>query len=443
MNGFEFMVGTLLGALAAFVVARKHYSIQLAFREECLRSRLEEKEAACDRQLQLVQATEARIENTFESLATRSLRLAKDDFLQLAKSAFEACQTEATADFVSKSKEIDDLIAPLECSLENLAAHARDLEKQRTTAYALLTEQVNSLSRQTDELSSALRRPQVKGSWGELILRQVVEQCGMVEGLHFVCQETVEAEDGRQLRPDMIFRLPSGRTLVLDAKCPLESFREALAAQDDATRTAKLKAHARSLRNHIKSLSSKEYQSRFEGASDSVVLCLPSEAAYAAALESDDSLLDFAASERVLIANPATLVGLIRVIAHVYREEKVEKSAREIRDVGAKLYDALSAFAGHMVKHGRNLRLAADTYNDASRAFNSALLPRAQRLATLGVKPGHEFANLAAIEVSLPEESEEHEQAEPKLRRKSMKRAVDPEHAPEEGHSCYESNPGK
>lgn len=274
---------------------------------------------------------------------------------------------------------------PIHDALARMDAKLGEIERERAQATGALDEQLRSLGAQTRALAGALRQPQARGRWGELQLRRVVELAGMTAHCDFVEQTSVATDDGGLLRPDLIVRLPGGKQVVVDAKAPLQAFLDAYEASDETTRTERLAAHARLLREHVRRLSAKAYWDQFDTAPDFVFLFLPGEHFYGAALEADPTLLEEGARQSVLIATPTTLIALLRAVAYGWQQERVAEDARAVAQLGRDLHRRLEVFAEHLQKVGRRLRGAVDAYNDAVGSFERRVLPGARKLAEHGV----------------------------------------------------------
>ena len=270
-------------------------------------------------------------------------------------------------------------------TLGQLKEHTRDLEIKRTESYAELSQQVRSLLSSTNQLSNALRRPEVRGSWGELTLKRAAEAAGLVEGNDFEMQVSSNTDDGR-LRPDMVVNLPNGKTIVVDSKVPLDAYLAAIHAEDSNEKSLKLKEHAAQVRKHIQQLSSKQYQGIYADSADFVVMFVPSEALYQGAIEQDPSLLEEAFNKKVILANPMTLVALLRTVASGMQQQKAYENALQIAKLGGELHDAVGVMTEHFVKVGKNIGQAANSYNQMVGSVERNVLSKARKMRELGAK---------------------------------------------------------
>jgi DNA recombination protein RmuC len=340
----------------------------------------------------------------FKALSADALRANRADFLEQAQQTFAQLQTQSAGDLEKRQIAIDALVKPLRESLEKVDGKIAEIEKARATAYGALGEQLKTLGTaqlqlqaEASKLSTALRSTSFAGSWGELQLRRVVEMADMLPYCDFSEQETSAAGG---FRADLVVRLPGGQRIVVDAKAPLESYRAAVDATDEATRSARLSDHAQKVRGHIDALGAKNYWEQFQPAPEFVVLFLPGDHFLTAALTADSSLMDRALTRRVLLATPTTLIALLKAAAYGWRQESVSKNADEISALGRQLYDRITTFADHLEKVGRGLDAAVRGYNTAIGSFEGALLPGARKFAELGAKGTKELTAPSAIETA-------------------------------------------
>jgi DNA recombination protein RmuC len=306
-----------------------------------------------------------------------------------------------TADTLSASSTTlldlaDAKLQPIKETLERFEQQSRALEQKRAAEIGAIPQLVESLRRETGSLVTALRSPHVRGGWGEVQLKRVVELAGMVAHCDFLEQATSRDDDGRLLRPDLVVKLPGGKSVVVDSKTPLEAYLDASAAEDDDVRRTHLARHAKLVRDHMTKLGQKRYWQQFEPAPEFVVMFVD-EGLFRAALDHDPALFEAGVDAGVVIASPATLIALLRTVAYCWQQETVAQSAREVSRLGRELYDRLGVFAGHFAKVGRALDSAVDTYNKAVGSFETRVLVTARKFPEHGAG-GDELAAVAAID---------------------------------------------
>ncbi len=360
--------------------------------------------AAAGEKLEMLNKTAAEMRETFKALSSDALRDNSQSFLDLAKSTLEKYQVEAKGDLEVKQKEVASLVAPIRESLEKVDAQLQEVEKVRREAYGGLSEQVKSLvmtqeklHSETENLVNSLRTPNVRGRWGEVQLRRVVEISGMLRHCDFVEQTSVTTDEGR-LRPDMIIKLPGGKEVVVDAKVPLLAYSESWKAQSEESRNAHLKNHVRQIRDHMSSLSSKRYWDQFSNSPDFVVMFLPGESIFSVALEYEPGLIEEGFTQRVLLATPTTLIAILSAVAYGWRQERVAESAQAVSELGQELYERLTNLAKNFSGVGRSLSSAVDSYNKTVGTLEARVLVSARKFTELGAGSSKEIEQVLPVE---------------------------------------------
>lgn len=389
----------LLLAVAAFAAA-------LGWLGAALRSqkKIAQLSTTLDMERNAAQDKLADLKKNFIALSSEALKNNNQAFLQLAQESLKQFHVQAKGDLEQKEKAVENLVKPIRDALDKTEQHIRLMEKERREAYGALSKHLETmvqtqqlLQGETRNLVQALRRPEVRGQWGELTLKRLAELAGMVEHCDFYPQEQIDTDEGR-LRPDMVVRMPDGREIVVDVKTPLDSYLSAVEAADEATRAKHLEHHARKVRERVRELAGKAYWSQFKNAPDFVVLFIPGDQFLGAALDLDRDLLEDSLRQRIILATPTSFVALLRAVAYGWRQSLLAANAEKIRDAAEELYGRLATFSEHLAKVGSSLDSSVSAYNKAVGSFEAKVLPSTRKFTEMGVSPKKPLEPMEPIE---------------------------------------------
>ena len=390
----------LAGALLGFLLGQ----MRAVKRNATLSAQLQAERSAAAARSAASELSERRVRESFESLAAQALKNNNELFLAVARETLGREQTLAQSGLKERETAIAQLIQPLRSALEKTEEHVQSLERERREAYTALRTQIESLAsgqsqlqRETRNLVTALRRPEVRGRWGEVTLRRLVELAGLSEHCDFTEQAHLEGPDGA-LRPDLVVHMPESRDLVIDVKTPLDAYLEALEAASDEARQSALRRHAQQLEARIRQLASKAYWAQFEHSPQFAVLFLPGDQFLAAALAERPDLIEAALRQNIIIATPSTLMALLKTVAYGWRQSAMADNAALIRGLGQELHRRLGSFISHLQRMGQRLDAAVDAYNSAVGSLERQVLPQARRFSELGVPAEAPLAELEPLE---------------------------------------------
>jgi DNA recombination protein RmuC len=389
------LTGIPLAALVGWLIAHQRAQRDITrLREDNVRlsSQLEAQRHVLEEKTRTFEQARQQFESTFKSLASDVLKSNSSEFLKLAETNFKILHNKASGELQQREKAVEGMVKPIREALDKTDLNIRRMEKEREAAFGSLTQHLKFMAQaqeqlqgETRNLVKALRRPEVRGQWGELTLKRLAELAGMVEHCDFDQQRSVDTENGKQ-RPDMVVRMPGGREIIVDAKAPMDAYLGAVEAQDDTTRALEIQRHARNVRTRVRELASKGYWQQFPQSPDFVVLFIPGDQFLSAALEVDAKLLEDAMADKVVLATPSSLVALLRAVAYGWRQEALAENAEHIRSVGEELYERLSTFADHLGRLGSHLTRSVESYNKAVGSFDSRVLPGARKFREMGIQ---------------------------------------------------------
>ena len=409
------LIAAVLGCLITYIYLQRKLS-QLREKNTELSTRLEIEQLNNNEKIEALEKARTQLSDTFTALSSKALKNNNEEFLKLARENLKQYQSQAVNELDKKEKAIEHLLNPIKESLSKTEEQIRGIEKERKESYGALHKHLESMAQtqstlqdETRKLVTALRRPEVRGQWGEMTLKRLAELAGMVEHCDFYEQEHVQTDEGA-LRPDMIVRMPDGREIVVDVKTPLDAYISAIEAVDDSERQIHLKRHTQNVKQRINELADKAYWKQFKNAPDFVVLFIPGDQFLSAALDQEPAILENALARQVILATPTSFVALLRAVGYGWRQEQLAENAEHIKTVGEELYGRLQTFTEHLQKVGRSLDTGLKHYNSAVGSFDSRVLPSARKFNEMGIAADKKISQPNQIETAVRQvESEKDE----------------------------------
>lgn len=397
-------VGLAIGILLEWLFTRQRIQDQ-AINLARLEQQVSDQSVLSGEREQLLAMVSNKLSGDFGDLAQRTMKANSETFLQLAEQNLKAQQQKADSVFEQREKAVENIVKPIQDALKRSEAQITALEKARSQAYGGITEQLASmqsmasnLQSETRNLITALRRPEVRGQWGELTLRRLVEMAGMVEHCDFVEQASIRDDDGALIRPDLIIRMPDQRELVVDVKTPLDAYLSAVEASDDQERQKYLKRHAQKVQERINELARKSYWSQFKRSPEFVILFIPGDQFLSAALNENPELIDNALRQNIILATPTSFIALLKAVAYGWNQMSLAENAEQIRELAVELHGRVGVFSDHMAKVGKQLDGSVKAYNQAVGSLERNVLPGARKFIELGIPAKKPIADLGTID---------------------------------------------
>ncbi len=410
----------LIGALISYLIAQRKITQQ---RQDIalLNAQLESEKRLHSERLSLYEHNQQQLDDRFASLSKTALQHNSDAFLKLAAQSFKSLQVKAESDLEKREQAVANLVTPIQQALDKAEKQIQQIEKERKESFGSITQQLRgmaeaqvNLQTETRNLVKALRRPEVRGQWGEMTLKRLVELAGMVEHCDFIEQASQTTAEGL-MRPDMLIRMPESREIIVDAKTPLDAYLSAIESVDEIERKQHLEAHVRNLRKRIKELANKAYWAQFSQSPEFVVLFIPGEQFLTAALELNPELQEDALRQKVVLATPNNIIALLKTIAFGWRQQHVAENAEIIRQLGEELFNRIATFTAHLSKVGKSLSSSIDHYNKAVGSLERQLLPGARKFTELGIHPKKQIDDIDPLTTQpRPLQTNDKEQAEGK-----------------------------
>lgn len=397
------LAAALLGAISVYFLREKRIRT-LESKNTELQLSLDMEQKNQNKLNEMLEQTQAQLANTFNQLSNEALSRNNNSFLKLAEENLKRFQSEAKADLSSREKAIEQLVKPIDEALKQTTRQIHDIEKERKESYGSLRTTIDQMTKsqqqlqlETQNLVQALRRPEVRGQWGEMTLRRLAELSGMVAHCDFFEQTHTNTETG-SIRPDMIVRLPEKREIIVDAKTPLDAYLSAVQAREDKDRQRELKRHAQVIRSRVRELSRKNYWAEYSNSPEFVVLFIPGEQFLASALEVDPALLEDSMSQNIILATPTNFIALLRAVSYGWKQQALAENAEQIRELGETLYKRLSTFGNHLSKLGNSLGSTVNHFNSAVGSLERQVIPGARKFTEMGISSKNEITELPPVE---------------------------------------------
>jgi DNA recombination protein RmuC len=397
------LAAALLGAISVYFLREKRIRT-LESKNTELQLSLDMEQKNQNKLNEMLEQTQAQLTNTFNQLSNEALSRNNNSFLKLAEENLKRFQSEAKADLSSREKAIEQLVKPIDEALKQTTRQIHDIEKERKESYGSLRTTIDQMTKsqqqlqlETQNLVQALRRPEVRGQWGEMTLRRLAELSGMVAHCDFFEQTHTNTETG-SIRPDMIVRLPEKREIIVDAKTPLDAYLSAVQAKEDKDRQRELKRHAQVIRSRVRELSRKNYWAEYSNSPEFVVLFIPGEQFLASALEVDPALLEDSMSQNIILATPTNFIALLRAVSYGWKQQALAENAEQIRELGETLYKRLSTFGNHLSKLGNSLGSTVNHFNSAVGSLERQVIPGARKFTEMGISSKNEITELPPVE---------------------------------------------
>ena len=400
------VIAIILGGLITYIFLQKKISL-LREKNTELSTRIEIEQQNNNEKIESLEKARMQLSETFTALSSKALKDNNEEFLKLAQENLKQYQAQAVNELDKKEKAIETLLTPIKESLNKTEEQIRSIENERKESQGALHKHLEGMAQtqatlqdETRKLVTALRRPEVRGQWGEMTLKRLAELAGMVEHCDFFEQEQVRTDEGA-LRPDMIVRMPDGREIVVDVKTPLDAYISAIEAVDDAERQIHLTRHTKNVKQRINELADKAYWKQFKNAPDFVVLFIPGDQFLTAALDQEPSILENALARQVILATPTSFVALLRAVGYGWRQEQLAENAEHIKTVGEELYGRLQTFTEHLQKLGKSLDSGMKHYNSAVGSFDSRVLPSARKFNEMGISADKKITQPNQVETAI------------------------------------------